>query len=115
LEFPQAHDGASLLELALARKFLAALLLPGVRVLALPGSAADAALGSALASVDSLGRYAELAWSSSPASPPEPALWRCAESQKEAFRKASFQAGSVDRVSFPESSPLVRHPEEYLH
>ena len=49
LEFPQAHDGASLLELALARKFLAVLLLPWVWVLVLPGSTADGALQLALA------------------------------------------------------------------
>jgi hypothetical protein len=144
-EFPQAHDGASILELVsarkfrapllspevwisvlpgwtadaalrlvLARKFRAALLLPTVWFLVLPDSAADAALRSALATLGLLGCYAGLAWPSSPASPPEPALWRCGESQKEELRKAAFRAGSVERASFLESLPLVKHPEEYL-
>ncbi len=49
LDFPQAHDGASILQLALARKFLGALLSAGVWVLVLPGLAADGALRLALA------------------------------------------------------------------
>jgi hypothetical protein len=145
LDFPQAHDGASILQMALvrkflaalplpwewvlvlphssadaalqlavARKFLAALLLPGVWFLVLPDSAADAALRSVLASLGLLGRYAELAWPSSPTSPPEPALWRCWVSLKEALRKASFQADLVDRASSLESLPLVKDPEECL-
>jgi hypothetical protein len=107
-----AADAA--LELALARKFLATLLSPWVWVLVLPGLAADAALRSALASLGLLGHYAELAWPWSPASPPEPALWRCRGSQKEALRKASFRAGSVERASFLESLPWVQRQEEYL-
>jgi hypothetical protein len=49
LDFPQAHDGASILQLALVRKFLGALLLPWAWVLVLPHSSADAALQLALA------------------------------------------------------------------
>jgi hypothetical protein len=49
LDFPQAHDGASILQLALVRKFLGALLLPCAWVLVLPHSSADAALQLALA------------------------------------------------------------------
>ena len=115
MEFPQAHDGASILGLAFARKFLAALRLQEVRVLVLPGSAADAALRSALALLGLLGRSAKLVWSSSPASPPEPALGRCVESQKEALRKASFRADSVERASFLELLLLLKHLEEYSH
>ena len=48
LDFPQAHDGASTLELALARKFLGALLSAEVWVFVLPGLAADGALRLAL-------------------------------------------------------------------
>ncbi len=109
-----AADGA--LRLALARKFLAALLSAGVWFLVLPDSAADGALRSALASLDLLGHYAELALAlpSSPACPPEPALWRCWESLKEALRKTSLRADLVDRASSLESLPLAKHPEEYL-
>ncbi len=54
----------------LGRKFLAAPLLPGMWALALLGWAADAALRSVLASLGSLGRYAELVWPPPPAFPP---------------------------------------------
>ena len=72
-EWPQAHDGASTRESAWAWRFLAALLLPQGSVsassrspahdaasrsgLALPGSTADAALRSVLASLGSLARH----------------------------------------------------------
>jgi hypothetical protein len=107
-----AADGAS--QSALARKFLAALLSPRVWFSVLPGLAADAALRSALASLGLLGHYAELAWPSSPTSPPEPALWRCWESLKEALRKASLRVDLVDRASSLESLPLVKDPGECL-
>jgi len=98
---------------ALTRKFLAVPLLPRVWVLALPDWAADAEWKPVLASLGSLGRYAALVWPPSPAFPPEPALRRCAESQKEARRKTSFRAGSAE-PAFLESLPLVKHPEVYL-
>ena len=116
LDFPQAHDEASILQLALVRKFLAALLLPWAWVLVLPHSSADAALPlplarKFLAALLSAGMWflvlpdlaadvaLRLALASSnllghfaelawPSSPasPEPALWRVWESLKEALR-----------------------------
>jgi len=60
--------------------------------LALPGSTADAALRSVLASLGSLARHAGSAWVSFPASSPESALRRCEESQKHAV----YSAQAVD-------------------
>jgi hypothetical protein len=56
--------------------------------LALPGSTADAASGSGLASLGSLARHAESARASFPASSPEGALRRVSESQKPAVNSA---------------------------
>jgi hypothetical protein len=144
LEFPQAHDGASLLELALARKFLAALLSPEVRVLVLPRLAAAGALRLALArkflaalllpgvwflvlpgsaadaalklALALLGLLDRYAKLGLPSSPasPEPELWRCWESLNEALPKASLRADLVERACSLESLPLVKYQEECL-